>query len=103
MNNSEIIGLTFILVFYVIVGGIIARKNYVSIGYDPAYLLKFEKIISDEALDYIRSHKFGISWVCGMLWVFYGIFVIWSDIGNDIYEEIIIDKDEESRIAAWLF
>lgn len=103
MNNSEIIGLTFILVFYVIVGGIIARKNYVSIGYDPACLLKFEKIISDEALDYIRDHKFGISWVCGMLWVFYGIFVIWSDIGNEIYEEIIIDKDEESRIAAWLF
>lgn len=103
MNNSEIIGLTLILVFYVIVGGVIARKNYVSIGYDPTYLLKFEKIISDEALDYIRNHKFGISWVCGMLWVFYGIFIIWSDIGNEIYEEIIIDKDEESRIAAWLF
>lgn len=103
MNNSEIIGLTFILVFYVIVGGVIARKKYVSIGYDPACLLKFEKIISDEALDYISNHKFGISWVCGMLWVFYGMFIIWSDIGNEIYEEIIIDKDEESRIAAWLF
>jgi hypothetical protein len=38
-----------------------------------------------------------------MLWIFYGIFSIWAEIGTVIYNELIIDEDEESRIAAWLF
>ena len=103
MSNTEIIGLTFILVFYLIIGGIIARKTYVAIWHDPTWVLKYEKMLSDEALDYINNHKYGLSWVCGMLWIFYGLFYIWSEIGSNIYEEVIIDKDEESRIAAWLF
>lgn len=103
MSNSEIIGLTFILFFYLIVGGIIARKTYMAIWRDPACVLKYEKMMSDEAIDYISRHKYGLSWACGMLWIFYGLFYIWSEIGNNIYEEVIIDKDEESRIAAWLF
>ena len=103
MSNTEIIGLTLILFFYLIVGGIIARKTYVAIWRDPAWVLKYEKMFSDEALGYISHHKYGLSWVCGMLWIFYGMFYIWSEIGSNIYEEVIIDKDEESRIAAWLF
>lgn len=103
MTNSELIGLILIMVFYVIVGIIIARNVYVAIDREPKCALKYEKIMSEEALHYIRWHAFGLSWVCGMLWIFYGIFSIWAEIGTVIYNELIIDEDEESRIAAWLF
>ena len=48
MTNSELIGLILIMVFYVVVGIIIARNVYVAIDREPKCALKYEKIMSED-------------------------------------------------------
>ena len=102
MTNSEIIGIVIVLFIYVIIGSIIARKTYSSIDINLMCVFAGEKIVSEDSIDFVRRNKVGISLAVGLLWMFYAAFSMWVEVGHEIYNEVIIDKDEESRIASWV-
>jgi hypothetical protein len=101
MNDSELFAFMIIMVLYGIIAIIIARNIYEALFYDEMRFFKFDKIVNKDNIDYVMRNKRLISFTCGTLWLFFLVFTIWIEIGDNVYELII--KNEDDRIASWLF
>jgi hypothetical protein len=72
-----------------------------AMDYDDNLLSKNDKIEYIENRMFSRRYRVPISITAGMLWMFLVVFLLWKSIGKRVYDDLIIGKDEESRIAAW--
>jgi hypothetical protein len=72
-----------------------------SMDCDENLISKDDKIEYIENRRFTRTYRVPISITAGMLWMFLVVFLLWKSIGKRIYDDLIIGKDEESRIAAW--
>lgn len=103
MINSEIIGLCLILCLYILIGAIAYANIKKSLEYGDGALHVFDgsKIVSQQNVEYLKTNANGIAILAGFLWIFFAAFSTWYDIGGMIYDNVIIGKDEKSRIASW--
>ena len=101
-SDAEIIALAIFLALYTIVGIIVMVEISSSLE-DSEHLMKYYKVSLVSNLSYIEENRFILSLICGVLWIFAFAYLIGHKTGDDLYEKAIIGKDEEGRIAAWLF
>lgn len=101
MSNAELVCYIIVIIGYMLVG-ILVSKGISNAMYSDNYLItKDDKIEHIENRRFISKCRIPISMAAGMLWIFLVVFLLWKSIGKRIYNDLIIGKDEESRIAAW--
>lgn len=101
-SDAEIIALGIFIVLYTIVGIIVGIGISSSLE-DSEHLMKNDKVSLLSNLSYMERNRDILSLICGVLWIFAVAYLIGHQTGEDLYEKAVIGKDEESRIAAWLF
>ena len=102
MIDSQLIAMGIIVILYMIVGVRITVGVFNTINRHGEAAFDASKIVSDDNIYFVEEKAGTLSFIVGALWIFFVVFSCWAEIGRRVYEDIIINKDEESRIASWV-
>lgn len=102
MTDSELIGMLIAIILYIIVGIKFTISVFNAIDKNGMAVFNCDNVVYEDNIDFIEEKAGTLSFIVGALWPFFTIFACWSEIGRHVYEDIIIDGDEESRIASWV-
>ena len=102
MIDSQLIAIGIIVILYMIVGVRITSMVYNAINRHGEAAFDGSKIVSEDNIYFVEEKAGALSFIVGALWIFFVVFSCWAEVGRRVYEDIIIDGDEESRLASWV-
>ena len=102
MIDSNLIAVIVIIGLYLIVGVRISTLVYNAINRKGIAAFDGSKVVSLENIYFVEEKAGTLCFIVGALWIFFVVFSCWAEVGRRVYEDIIIDGDEESRIASWV-
>lgn len=102
MNTTEIVVLVLLVILYIGIGEFVRNVAYNNFNTYPGDMFRGEKIVYMPNYRFVASNSRLLSIVCGLLWVFLLAFNKGSELGEWIYDDLIIKGNEEDRIAPWV-
>ena len=102
MNTTEIVVLVLLVILYIGIGTFTKNVAYNNFNAYPCDMFSGEKIIYMPNCRFVTYNSRLLSIVCGLLWVFLLAFNKGSELGEWIYDDLIIKGNEEDRIAPWV-
>ena len=98
INLTRILVAIFLIVIYAAIGfihTIIVEDRITSYGQ------KTNKMLSITLIQFIRRNETYIKYTCSLLFPLYWYFSFGALFGNKVYD-ILIDNEDENRIASWV-
>ena len=102
MNTTEIVVLVLLVILYIGIGEFARSVAYNNIDTYPGDMFRGEKIVYVPNYRFVVRNSRLLSIVCGLLWVFLLAFNKGRELGEWIYDDLIIKGNEEDRIAPWV-
>lgn len=100
LNTAEILGLVLFLCIYILVAAMYGHKVYNRLE-DINSCYNETRVFSRLNHRYLIDNSVTISWMCAVFFPFSFAFFLGCDVGELIYELIILVKNEENRFAPW--
>ena len=102
MNTTEIVVLVLLAILYIGIGTFTKNVVYKNFDTYPGDMFRGEKIIYMPNCRFMANNARSLAMIYGLLWVFILAFQKGAEMGEWIYEDLIIKGNEEDRIAPWV-